>query len=85
VVGRGVSLRLQVFKTAGRGWGVRSQEPIFAGRFICEYTGEMFLDADADKHGLEVRSRHPNRARPPLLRSLHPASLRHPLHPAARR
>eukprot|EP00965_Chrysotila_dentata_P241327 6204209-Pleurochrysis_carterae.AAC.2 len=54
VVGRGVRAELQVFKTVGRGWGVRSQKPLSAGSFICEYTGEMLLDSDAEAAGLAV-------------------------------
>eukprot|EP00962_Isochrysis_galbana_P049569 scaffold21060_cov112-Isochrysis_galbana.AAC.3 len=40
----------QVFKTVGRGWGVRSREPVKAGTFVCEYTGVMLRD--------EVRAAH---------------------------
>mmetsp|Transcript_35340 Transcript_35340/g.111093 ORF Transcript_35340/g.111093 Transcript_35340/m.111093 type:complete len:473 (-) Transcript_35340:185-1603(-) len=54
VVGRGISLPLQVFKTVGRGWGVRSRNPIRAGTFVCEYTGVMLRDEDAEAAGLEV-------------------------------
>jgi len=54
VVGRGVAAQLQVFKTRGRGWGVRSRHPLHAGSFICEYTGEMLLDSDAEAAGLAV-------------------------------
>uniref|UniRef100_A0A0D3ILG4 SET domain-containing protein n=1 Tax=Emiliania huxleyi (strain CCMP1516) TaxID=280463 RepID=A0A0D3ILG4_EMIH1 len=56
VVGRGISLPLQVFKTVGRGWGVRSRNPIRAGTFVCEYTGVMLRDEDAEAAGLEVGS-----------------------------
>ena len=54
VVGRGVALPLQVVKTVGRGWGVRSRHKIGAGSFICEYTGNMLLDSDAEASGLEI-------------------------------
>ena len=56
MVGRGISLPLQVFKTVGRGWGVRSRNPIRAGTFVCEYTGVMLRDEDAEAAGLEVGS-----------------------------
>ncbi|KAG2243967.1 hypothetical protein Bca52824_094193 [Brassica carinata] len=36
----GVKLKLEVFKTANRGWGLRSWDPIRAGSFICIYAGE---------------------------------------------
>lgn len=36
----GLKVRLDVFKTKDRGWGLRSLDPIRAGTFICEYAGE---------------------------------------------
>ena len=54
VVGRGVWAPLQVVKTVGRGWGVRCRQRLAAGSFVCEYTGTMLLDTDADAAGLEV-------------------------------
>lgn len=41
---KGVRLHFEVFKTKDRGWGLRSWDPIRAGSFICEFTGE-FLDS----------------------------------------
>ncbi|KAL2326212.1 hypothetical protein Fmac_025270 [Flemingia macrophylla] len=37
----GLKLQMEVFKTKDRGWGLRSLDPIRAGTFICEYTGEV--------------------------------------------
>ncbi|KAJ6704923.1 HISTONE-LYSINE N-METHYLTRANSFERASE H3 LYSINE-9 SPECIFIC SUVH1 [Salix purpurea] len=37
----GLKFHLEVFKTKGRGWGLRSWDPIRAGTFICEYAGEV--------------------------------------------
>ncbi|GAV80034.1 SET domain-containing protein/YDG_SRA domain-containing protein/Pre-SET domain-containing protein [Cephalotus follicularis] len=37
----GFKLRLEVFKTKNRGWGLRSWDPIRAGTFICEFAGEV--------------------------------------------
>ncbi|KAF3448760.1 hypothetical protein FNV43_RR09473 [Rhamnella rubrinervis] len=37
----GLKVRLEVFKTKVRGWGLRSWDPIRAGTFICEYAGEV--------------------------------------------
>jgi hypothetical protein len=54
VVGRGISVPLQVVKTVGRGWGVRSRVRLTAGTFVCEYTGNLLLDSDAEAAGLEV-------------------------------
>ncbi|XP_010543637.1 PREDICTED: histone-lysine N-methyltransferase, H3 lysine-9 specific SUVH1 [Tarenaya hassleriana] len=36
----GLKVRLEVFKTANKGWGLRSWDPIRAGSFICIYAGE---------------------------------------------
>ncbi|KAG7269957.1 hypothetical protein CRUP_026527 [Coryphaenoides rupestris] len=42
VVGRGLALRLEVFPTGDRGWGVRAlEEPVPRGTFVCEYAGEV--------------------------------------------
>ncbi|KAI3750340.1 hypothetical protein L2E82_20974 [Cichorium intybus] len=35
----GLKIRLEVFKTRDRGWGLRSWDPIRSGAFICEYAG----------------------------------------------
>lgn len=37
----GLKVRLEVFRTKDRGWGLRSWDPIRAGTFICEYAGEV--------------------------------------------
>ncbi|KAL5707754.1 hypothetical protein ACHQM5_018616 [Ranunculus cassubicifolius] len=44
VTQNGLRVRLEVFKTSDRGWGLRSWDAIRAGTFICEYTGEV-MDA----------------------------------------
>ncbi|XP_050363509.1 histone-lysine N-methyltransferase, H3 lysine-9 specific SUVH1-like [Argentina anserina] len=36
----GLRVRLEVFKTKDKGWGLRSWDPIRAGAFLCEYAGE---------------------------------------------
>ncbi|XP_071612448.1 histone-lysine N-methyltransferase SETMAR [Heliangelus exortis] len=41
VVQRGLQLRLEVFKTEKKGWGLRTLEFIARGRFVCEYAGEV--------------------------------------------
>lgn len=41
VIQTGLKARLEVFKTANRGWGLRSWDPLRAGSFICEYAGEV--------------------------------------------
>jgi histone-lysine N-methyltransferase SETMAR len=48
VVGRGVRVALAVFLTPdGRGWGVRTDEPLRRGTFVCEYAGEIVSTAEA--------------------------------------
>ncbi|KAM7505180.1 hypothetical protein LguiB_004084 [Lonicera macranthoides] len=37
----GLKVRLEVFKTKDKGWGLRSWDPIRSGAFICEYAGEV--------------------------------------------
>ncbi|CAI7814034.1 unnamed protein product [Closterium sp. NIES-54] len=45
---KGVQVRLEVFKTEKKGWGVRSWDAIPAGHFVCEYTGDLMRDDDAE-------------------------------------
>lgn len=49
VVQNGITCRLQMFRTSGRGWGVRSLMDIPKGAFICEYIGELISDSEADR------------------------------------
>ncbi|PIN18868.1 histone H3 (Lys9) methyltransferase SUV39H1/Clr4, required for transcriptional silencing [Handroanthus impetiginosus] len=42
----GLKVRLEVFKTNNRGWGLRSWDPIRAGGFICEYAGDVITADD---------------------------------------
>ncbi|GLT88023.1 hypothetical protein SLE2022_060680 [Rubroshorea leprosula] len=37
----GLKVRLEVFKTKNKGWGLRSWDPIRVGGYICEYAGEV--------------------------------------------
>ncbi|XP_029985608.1 histone-lysine N-methyltransferase SETDB2 [Sphaeramia orbicularis] len=39
LVQRGIRLRLQVFHTDGRGWGVRCRDDVDCGTFVCIYAG----------------------------------------------
>ncbi|NXD05944.1 SETMR methyltransferase, partial [Nothocercus nigrocapillus] len=41
VVQRGLQFRLEVFKTAKKGLGLRTLQFIAKGRFVCEYAGEV--------------------------------------------
>ncbi|XP_030053172.1 histone-lysine N-methyltransferase EHMT2 isoform X2 [Microcaecilia unicolor] len=48
VVQCGIKVRLQLYRTAKMGWGVRALQSIPQGTFICEYVGELISDAEAD-------------------------------------
>ncbi|XP_068106377.1 histone-lysine N-methyltransferase EHMT2 isoform X2 [Hyperolius riggenbachi] len=48
VVQSGIKFRLQLYRTAKMGWGVRALQDIPQGSFICEYVGELISDAEAD-------------------------------------
>ncbi|KAL8212678.1 UNVERIFIED_CONTAM: hypothetical protein K2H54_055370, partial [Gekko kuhli] len=41
VVQRGLQFRLEIFKTAKKGWGLHTLDFIPKGRFVCEYAGEV--------------------------------------------
>lgn len=49
----GLKVRLEVFKTKDKGWGLRSWDPIRAGAFICEYAGEVINDCKVEELGSE--------------------------------
>eukprot|EP00092_Neocalanus_flemingeri_P039054 GFUD01042514.1.p1 GENE.GFUD01042514.1~~GFUD01042514.1.p1 ORF type:complete len:1002 (-),score=358.73 GFUD01042514.1:84-3089(-) len=44
-------LKLQVFKTAKRGWGIRTLNDIPGGTYICVYVGNLFCTEEGNKHG----------------------------------
>ncbi|RZC72425.1 hypothetical protein C5167_047906 [Papaver somniferum] len=46
---QGIKFQLEIFKTKSRGWGVRSLNSIPSGSFICEYTGEVLSEKEADQ------------------------------------
>ncbi|XVF61946.1 hypothetical protein PTKIN_Ptkin08bG0175900 [Pterospermum kingtungense] len=47
VLQNGVRVKLEVFKTENKGWGVRAGEPILSGTFVCEYIGEILDEQEA--------------------------------------
>lgn len=49
VVQHGITARMQVYKTYGMGWGVKSLVDIPKGGFVCEYVGELISDAEAEQ------------------------------------
>ncbi|KAI5072278.1 hypothetical protein GOP47_0012384 [Adiantum capillus-veneris] len=48
VTQKGMQYRLEVFRTANKGWGVRSWDTIPAGAPVCQYTGLLMRTEDAD-------------------------------------
>lgn len=46
-----LQLKLQVFKTKSRGWGLRTINDVPRGSFICIYTGKLLTGAAANKNG----------------------------------
>ncbi|XP_063422205.1 histone-lysine N-methyltransferase EHMT2-like isoform X2 [Mytilus trossulus] len=48
VVQNGISCRMKLIRTNGRGWGVITLLDIPKGSFICEYIGELLSDSEAD-------------------------------------
>jgi euchromatic histone-lysine N-methyltransferase len=55
VVTAGARPPLEVFRTRGRGWGVRSAEALPAGRVVCTYEGELITSAEAVSVGKKQR------------------------------
>ncbi|XP_073245234.1 histone-lysine N-methyltransferase SETDB1-like isoform X3 [Porites lutea] len=51
VVQNGIQLRLQVFKTENRGWGLRCLDDIPMGTFVCTYAGQILNEDMANKEG----------------------------------
>ncbi|XP_068231121.1 uncharacterized protein G9a isoform X2 [Palaemon carinicauda] len=49
VVQHGISAHMQLFKTDGKGWGVRALKTIQKGSYVCEYVGEIITDLEADQ------------------------------------
>ncbi|XP_050678224.1 histone-lysine N-methyltransferase eggless isoform X2 [Leptidea sinapis] len=47
-----LQLKLQVFKTMNRGWGIRALNDVPKGAFICIYAGNLLTDATANLDGL---------------------------------
>lgn len=54
VVQKGQHLKLQVFKTQLKGWGLRSLENVRKFTFVCEYAGELISIQEARKRALEL-------------------------------
>ncbi|KAK4470526.1 hypothetical protein MN116_006071 [Schistosoma mekongi] len=53
VVQQGLWVRLQVFKTTRKGWGIRALNAIPKGTFICTYAGAIYDEAMAVQEGFD--------------------------------
>ncbi|KAJ8299143.1 hypothetical protein KUTeg_023203 [Tegillarca granosa] len=51
VAQNGLRVRLQVFKTEKKGWGLRCLDDVPAGSFICIYAGQLLTDQGANEDG----------------------------------
>lgn len=56
VVQRGLRLRLEVYNTKNKGWGVRTLEAIPHGTFVCEYAGEVISFQEARRRQFAQKS-----------------------------
>lgn len=54
IVQKGRKVALSIFRTAnGRGWGVKSLEPIKKDQFVSEYVGEVISSEEAEQRGMK--------------------------------
>ncbi|XP_063475232.1 histone-lysine N-methyltransferase SETDB2 isoform X3 [Symphalangus syndactylus] len=61
VVQHGPQVRLQVFKTEQKGWGVRCLDDIDRGTFVCIYSGRLLSRANTEKsNGIDENGRDEN-------------------------
>uniref|UniRef100_A0A2K6SZW8 Histone-lysine N-methyltransferase SETDB2 n=1 Tax=Saimiri boliviensis boliviensis TaxID=39432 RepID=A0A2K6SZW8_SAIBB len=61
VVQHGPQVRLQVFKTEKKGWGVRCLDDIDRGTFVCIYSGRLLSRANTEKsNGIDENRRDEN-------------------------
>ncbi|KAL9100947.1 MAG: hypothetical protein Q9163_003746 [Psora crenata] len=51
VVQHGRQVKVEIFKTKDRGWGLRCKEDLKKGQFIDTYRGEIITSEEADKRG----------------------------------
>ncbi|PVU97048.1 hypothetical protein BB561_000806 [Smittium simulii] len=53
VIQRGPTVRLQIFRTRFKGWGIRTLQTLQKGQFVAEYVGEIITNKEAEKRGRE--------------------------------
>lgn len=51
IVQLGRKIPLCIFRTVGRGWGVKTIEPIKPNTFVTEYVGEVITNEEAERRG----------------------------------
>ncbi|XP_003747828.1 histone-lysine N-methyltransferase eggless [Galendromus occidentalis] len=54
VAQNGVQVRMQIFKTLKKGFGVRTVHDIPKGRFLCTYAGTILTDKEAESSGQDT-------------------------------
>ena len=54
VAQNGISVRLQLFKTPKKGWGLRCLDDIAKGAFICIYAGHLLTEEQSDQRGIDL-------------------------------
>jgi hypothetical protein len=54
VVQNGIQVRLQLFKTGNKGWGIKCLDDIPKGTFICTYEGEILTGEQSDDRGKKL-------------------------------
>uniref|UniRef100_A0A8C5LXN6 Histone-lysine N-methyltransferase SETDB2 n=1 Tax=Leptobrachium leishanense TaxID=445787 RepID=A0A8C5LXN6_9ANUR len=73
VVQHGIQVRLQVFKTKSKGWGVRCLDDIDSGTFVCTFAGRIFIrsldDANFNNMVMEDTASYNTEGNDPLTRS----------------
>lgn len=57
IVQLGRKIPLCIFRTEGRGWGVKTTEPIKPNTFVTEYVGEVITNEEAEKRGKKCDAR----------------------------
>ena len=51
IVQLGRKIPLCIFRTNGRGWGVKTMQPIKSNTFVSEYVGEVITNEEAERRG----------------------------------
>jgi histone-lysine N-methyltransferase SETDB1 len=54
VVQNGLTVRLQLFRTQSKGWGLRCLDDLPKGAFVCTYAGHLLTDTMSNVRGKEL-------------------------------